>query len=200
VINTRTMSFHDIIAEMNPHANRMSLWFLGWLPDYPYPTDYTYPMLEPGNNATEYGGTYPAANGFNISYLASLGETAQSRAAQNISDWINATLSETDINVVVDLSRKAQREAMLNLTIYVPAQQQYSFFVYRTWIQGIPLESNPMLGGTDILYNLLAKSGTIQGAVATSGSAGPGALGGFGITPLIATLGLLAVRRRDEEP
>ena len=200
VINTRTMSFHDIIAEMNPHANRMSLWYLGWLPDYPYPTDYTYPMLEPGNNATEYGGTYPAANGFNISYLAALGETAQSRAAQNISDWINATLSETDINVVVDLSRKAQREAMLNLTIYVPAQQQYSFFVYRTWIQGIPLESNPMLGGTDILYNLLAKSGTIQGAVATSSSAGPGALGGFGITPLIAPLGLLAVRRRDEEP
>src|SRR5206468_3440239 len=133
VINTRTMSFHDIIAEMNPHANRMSLWFLGWLPDYPYPTDYTYPMLEPGNNATEYGGTYPAANGLNISYRA-------------------------------------------------------------------PLESNPMLGGTDILYNLLAKSGTIQGAVATSSSAGPGALGGFGITPLIATLGLLAVRRRDEEP
>src|SRR6266480_1522480 len=193
-------SFNGIIAEMNPHANRMSLWYLGWLPDYPYPTDYTYPMLEPGNNATEYGGTYPAANGFNISYIASLGETAQSRAAQNISDWINATLSETDINVVVDLSRKAQREAMLNLTIYVPAQQQYSFFVYRTWIQGIPLESNPMLGGTDILYNLLAKSGTIQGAVATSGSAGPGTQGGFGITPLIATLGLLAVRRRDEEP
>src|SRR5947208_4999732 len=153
----------------------MPLSYLGWLPDYPYPTDYTYPVLEPGNNATEYGGPYPAANGFNISYLASLGETAQSRTAQNISDWINATLSETDINVVVDLSRKAQREAMLNLTIYVPAQQQYSFFVYRTWIQGIPLESNPMLGGTDIIYKHTAKSGTIQGAVATSRSDGPGA-------------------------
>src|SRR5213078_817180 len=111
------------------------------------PTDYTYPMLEPGNNATEYGGTYPAANGFNISYLASLGETAQSRTAQNISDWINATLSETDINDVVDLSRKAQREAMLNLTIYVPAQQQYSFFVYRTWTKATPPESTRCSGG-----------------------------------------------------
>src|SRR5438445_2483588 len=141
VVDTRTMSFHDIIAETNPHANHMSLWYLGWLPDYPYPTDYTYPMLEPGNAQNEYGGTYPAANGFNISYLASKGESAQARAAQNISDWINASLSETNINVVVDLSRKAQREAMLNLTIYVPAQQQYTFFAYRTWIQGIPLRA-----------------------------------------------------------
>src|SRR5207247_9775378 len=106
----------------------------------------------------------------------------------------------TASNVLEDRYRKAQLETMLNLTIYLQAHQQYSFFVYRTWIQGIPHESNPMLGGTDILYNLLAKSGTIQGAVATSSSAGPGALGGFGITPLIAPLGLLAVRRRDEEP
>ncbi|TMA03878.1 MAG: hypothetical protein E6J94_10305, partial [Methanobacteriota archaeon] len=176
VINTLTMSFHDIIAESSPHTNRMALWYLGWLPDYPYPTDYTYPMLEPANAAGP-GGTYPTGNGFNISYLRSKGQTAQADAAQNISDWINASLTETDINLVVDLSRRAQREAMLNLTIYVPAQQQYSFFVYRTWIQGIPLEGNPMLGGTDILYNLLTKSGTIQGAVATSSSPGPGTVG-----------------------
>jgi ABC-type transport system substrate-binding protein len=198
VINTRTMSFHDIIAAMNPHANPMSLWYLGWLPDYPYPTDYTYPMLEPGNAATEYGGTYPAANGFNISYLAAKGEAAQARAAQNISDWINASLTETDINRVVDLSRKAQREAMLNLTIYVPAQQQYSFFVYRTWIQGIPLESNPMLGGTDILYNLLAKSGTIQGA-ATSTAGPPIGMSGFEMLPLLAPLSLVGPRKKSED-
>src|SRR5437870_12565195 len=155
-------------------------------------------MLEPENPHNEYCGTYPAANGFNISYLASKGETVQARAAQNISDWINATLSETDINVVVDLSRKAQREAMLNLTIYVPAQQQYSFFVYRTWIQGIPLESNPMLGGTDILYNLLAKSGTIQGAVASP--AGSDVVGGLGSPLPLAALSILTSRRRSDEP
>ncbi len=198
VVDTRTMSFHDIIAEMNPHANHMSLWFLGWLPDYPYPTDYTYPMLEPGNALNEYGGTYPAANGFNISYLASKGQTAQARAAQNISDWINASLSETNINVVVDLSRKAQREAMLNLTIYVPASQQYTFFAYRTWIQGIPLESNPLLGGTEILYNLLSKSGTIGGASASS--AGPDVVGVLGSPLPLAALSLLASRRRSDEP
>src|SRR5438046_7775295 len=139
-------------------------------------------------------------NGFYIGCLRSKRQSAHADAVQNLSDWIEAGLTETDINIVVDLSRRAQREAMLNLTIYVPAQQQYSFFVYRTWIQGIPLEGNPMLGGTDILYNLLTKSGTIQGAVATSSSPGPGTVGGFGITPLIAPLGLLAVRRRDEEP
>ena len=197
VINTLTMSFHDIIAESSPHTNRMALWYLGWLPDYPYPTDYTYPMLEPANAAGP-GGTYPTGNGFNISYLRSKGQTAQADAAQNISDWINASLTETDINLVVDLSRRAQREAMLNLTIYVPAQQQYSFFVYRTWIQGIPLEGNPMLGGTDILYNLLTKSGTIQGAVATSSSPGPGTVGGLGAPSFLVPLSLLVFRRKPE--
>src|SRR5256885_13053040 len=162
------------------------------------PTDYTYPMLEPGNAQNEYGGTYPAANGFNISYLASKGESAQARAAQNISDWINASLSETNINVVVDLSRKAQREAMLNLTIYVPAQQQYTFFAYRTWIQGIPLESNPMLGGTDILYNLLSKSGTIGGASASP--AGSDVVGVLGSPLPLAALSILTSRRRSDEP
>ncbi len=199
VIDVRTMSFADIIAEMNPHGNHMSLWYLGWLPDYPYPTDYTYPMLEPGNAASEYGGTYPAANGFNISYLASVGEAVQSRAAQNISDWINASLSETDVNQVVRLSRMAQREAMLNLTIYVPSQQQYTFFVYRTWIQGIDLEKNPMLGGTDLLYNLLSKTGTVGGSSASEGPPGRGALGAFGVPgPLAASVILGSDRRRTE--
>jgi len=154
-------------------------------------------MLEPANAAGP-GGTYPTGNGFNISYLRSKGQTAQADAAQNISDWINASLTETDINLVVDLSRRAQREAMLNLTIYVPAQQQYSFFVYRTWIQGIPLEGNPMLGGTDILYNLLTKSGTIQGAVATSSSPGPGTVGGLGAPSFLVPLSLLVFRRKPE--
>jgi hypothetical protein len=87
---------------------------------------------------------------------------------------------------------------MLNLTIYVPAQQQYSFFVYRTWIQGIPLESNPMLGGTDILYNLLAKSGTIQGA-ATSTAGPPIGMSGFEMLPLLAPLSLVGPRKKSED-
>ncbi len=179
LIDTRTMSFHDIIAETVPHSNHLALWYLGWLPDYPYPTDYTYPMLEPGNAQSEYGGTYPASNGFNISYLRAKGELAQAASAQKISDWINATLSETDVNKVVQLSRQAQREAMLNLTIYVPAQQQYSFYVFRRWIQGMELETSVMLGGSDLFYNLLSKASSVSGASASGGlgGLGPGAFG-----------------------
>lgn len=180
VIDTRTMSFHDIIAETIPHSNHLALWYLGWLPDYPYPTDYTYPMLEPGNAQSEYGGTYPASNGFNISYLRAKGQLAQAASAQKISDWINATLNETDINKVVQLSRQAQREAMLNLTIYVPAQQQYSYYVFRRWIQGMELETSVMLGGTDLFYNFLSKASSVSGASASGGAGGLGP-GAFGI-------------------
>lgn len=170
VIDVKEMSFTDVIKASKPHLNPMAVYFLGWLPDYPYPTDYTYPMLEPGNAASPYGGTYPGANGFNISYLAKQGETAQAATAQKISDWINATLSgpsSTDVNQVVDLSRKAQRE-FSNLTLYVWAQQQFAYFSYRTWITGIDLEKNPMLGGFDLLYNLLGKKG---GSSASPGTA-----------------------------
>ena len=170
-IDVREISFADIIANMNPHGNPMAIFFLGWLPDYPYPTDYTYPMLQPGNALSEYGGVYPAANGFNISYLAARGEPAQAAAAQRISDWINTSLTSTDLNQVIDLSRKAQRE-FANLTLYVNAFQQFAYATYRTWISGIELEANPMLGGTDLLYNLLSKQGSSSQAPPSPGLVG----------------------------
>jgi peptide/nickel transport system substrate-binding protein len=197
VIDTRQRSFHDIIAETVPHSNHLALWYLGWLPDYPYPTDYTYPMLEPGNAQSEYGGTYPASNGFNISYLQSKGELVQARAAQNISDWINATLTETDLNRVIQLSRMAQREAMLNLTIYVPAQQQYSFYVSRRWIQGMESETSVMQGGSDLFYNVLSKTSSV-GTSSASGGLGSQGLDAFGIS--VSFIGALLLGTRSYGP
>ena len=86
----------------------------------------------------------------------------------------------------------------MNLTIYVPAQQQYTFFVYRTWIQGIKLEGNPMLGGTDILYNLLSKSGGASAAPPLTRSAGLDAVGGFGVPLPVIALAVLAVGGRKD--
>jgi len=180
----KPISFAEQIMDSVPHQNPMGIYFLGWLADYPFPTDYTYPMEMPADSPvdspTPNGGTYPNANGYNIQYLAAdPNGTNQVADSRNIRNWINDTLNppnSTNLAVVVDDSQKAQR-AFANLWYYVPAFQQFTFFTFRTWITGMDLELNPTLGGADLLYNLLTKPSTttVSGA-SLDGSAGMSSL------------------------
>ena len=57
-------AFATTIGYMVPGQNPMPIYFIGWVPDYPYPSDYVNAMcLE--------NGTYPAANGWNYTNLVS---------------------------------------------------------------------------------------------------------------------------------
>lgn len=174
-ISVVPVSFHDEIGYSIPWNNPMAVYYLGWLPDYPFPTDYTLPMLYPstgpiGAIAGANGGTYPNANNFNIPYLAAdANGTNQVANATLIRAWIDDSIgpNATNLNQVIIDSQKAQMMAQ-NMTLYVPTQQQYAYFVYRTWIGGMQLESNPTLGGADLLYNLLTKQTTSTAQVTTS--------------------------------
>src|SRR5205807_7407081 len=178
------ITFEEMITDSVPHLNPMGIYFLGWLADYPFPTDYTLPMLLPADSAVNStkpdGGTYPNANGYNIQYLAAdANGTNQVTDSTNIRNWILDSISApnaTDVNAVVSDSRKAQ-EAFAALWYYVPAFQQFTFFTFRTWITGMDLELNPTLGGADLLYNLLTKPSTttVSGA-SLDGSAGMSSL------------------------
>jgi len=169
----KPISFEEMIVNSVPHQNPMGIYFLGWLADYPFPTDYTLPMLLPAdspvNSTTPDGGTYPNANGYNIRYLAAdPNGTNQVAGSRNIRNWILDSISApnaTNVNQVVIDSQQAQ-QAFANLWYYVPAFQQYTFFTFRTWITGMDKELNPTLGGTDLLYNLITKPSTTT----TSGS------------------------------
>lgn len=172
----KPISFEEMITDSVPHNNPMGIYFLGWLADYPFPTDYTLPMLLPAdspvNSATPNGGTYPNANGYNIQYLAANPNGSnQVAASRNIRNWILDSISApnaTNVNAVVSDSQQAQR-AFANLWYYVPAFQQYTFFSFRTWISGMDKELNPTLGGVDILYNLLTKPSTTSVSAAVDG-------------------------------
>jgi peptide/nickel transport system substrate-binding protein len=162
----KPISFAEEISNSVPHANPMGIYLLGWLPDYPFPTDYTLPMELPADSpvasATPNGGTYPNANGFNIQYLAAdKNGTNQVANATKVRNWIVDSISTnaTDVNQVVIDSQLAQMAAA-NLTLYVPTYQQFTFFTYRTWITGMETELNPTLGGTDLLYNFITKPST----------------------------------------
>ena len=179
----KPISFEEMITDSVPHNNPMGIYFLGWLADYPFPTDYTLPMLLPAdspvNSATPNGGTYPNANGYNIQYLAANPNGSnQVAASTNIRNWILDSISPpnaTNVNAVVTDSQQAQR-AFANLWYYVPAFQQYTFFSFRTWISGMDKELNPTLGGVDLLYNLLTKPSTTSvSATAVEGPSMPSA-------------------------
>jgi len=172
----KPISFEEMITDSVPHLNPMGIYFLGWLADYPFPTDYTLPMLLPADSAVNStkpdGGTYPNANGYNIQYLAAdANGTNQVADSTNIRNWILDSITKpnaTDVNAVVSDSRKAQ-EAFAALWYYVPAFQQYTFFTFRTWITGMDLQLNPTLGGVDILYDLLTKPSTTSVSAAADG-------------------------------
>ena len=173
----KPISFEEMIENSVPHQNPMGIYFLGWLADYPFPTDYTLPMLYPADSPVTSpspdGGTYPNANGYNIQYLAAdPNGTDQVATSRQIRAWIDDSLvkNATNLPAVVSDSQKAQ-EAFARLWLWVPAYQQYTFFTFRTWITGMDKELNPVLGGTDLLYNLLTKPSSTSVSAASVGTA-----------------------------
>ncbi len=207
-VTVKPISFEEQIEDSVPGSNPMALYLLGWLPDYPYPTDYTVPMAEPGTALSPYGGTYPAANYFNISYFAGNSNgldtpngfsfkqsSNMSRMLSNILDSINST----DINTVIRDSDQAQLEAA-NLTWAVPAYQQNPIYVYRTWLSGMDLEQSVMYnGGTTLLYQWLNKPTSLTAASVSSSSGYALPLLSLAFATPLATVALVGVGAWPEQ-
>src|SRR3989442_11525028 len=65
VMSPAFLDFDTIIGLSVPGANPMPNYYLGWIADYPYPSDYTDAMYLQG-------GTYPGPNGWDQTYLNTL--------------------------------------------------------------------------------------------------------------------------------
>lgn len=199
IINVVPVPFATIIGNSVAWQDPMSIYMLGWLPDYPFPTDYTLPMLLPSTTGAPFtpgsanGGTYPDANNLNIPYFAS--------DANGTNQVANLTIMYNAINdsVGVDANNQAAiiRDSQIanwmsaNLTIYIPMFQQKAAVIHQVWLSGVPLEANPVLGGTDLLYNLLSKgSGT---SAATVSSVMPSAIGSLSFLGSVTAAPLVLV-------
>jgi hypothetical protein len=147
----------------------------GWAPDYPFPTDYTIPMLLPGlTYDTPYGGYYTATNGVNIEYFANdLNGTNQVSNLTKMYDWIVDSIgaNATNVDQIIRDSQEANRMGA-NMTLYVPEFQLYNFVTYRTWINGMEKETNPLLGGQWLYFNYLSKTTTTSSSLVQGLAAG----------------------------
>jgi len=143
------LPFSTIIGLEVPGQNPMPIYYLGWIADYPYPSDFVNAMYEQG-------GTYPAPDGWSVQYLQSLGHTNQAQMYQELNTLIQEADTTTNSTLAAMYYKQAEQIA-IDLYMYVYAQQPNAFWVVKPYITGyhgqISYEENPMIGGAgDSLY------------------------------------------------
>ena len=143
------MPFSQIISYQVPGANPLPIYYLGWIADYPYPSDFVNAMyLE--------NGTYPAPDGWYVSYLKQLGYTQEAKMYQQLNQLILEADSTTNSTLAQQLYANVTNLA-LQLYMYVYTVQPNAFWVIKPYMHGydnnILYEENPMIGGSgDSLY------------------------------------------------
>jgi peptide/nickel transport system substrate-binding protein len=137
--------FATQIAEQVPGQNPMPLYYLGWIADYPYPSDFVNAMYMQG-------GTYPSAMGFTTDYLnVTCGYPSEAAQYLELNKLIQEADTATNATNAAQLYKQAEQIA-INLYMYVYAQQPSGFWRVKPYItayNGMQSESNPMIGGAE---------------------------------------------------
>ena len=134
--------FATQIAEQVPGQNPMPLYYLGWIADYPYPSDFINAMyLE--------GGTYPSASAFTTDYLNATGYQSEATQYQELNTLIQEANAATNPTTAAQLYKQAEQSA-INLYMYVYTVQPNSFWIVKPYMagyHGIQSQENSEIGG-----------------------------------------------------
>ncbi len=152
--------FSTIIGDQVPGSDPMPVFFLGWIADYPYPSDYTDAMLQ-------VGGTYPGPNGWDPTYLAGLAAshsgsgsaglyTTQASDYANLSDLITAADTATSPTQAAQLYAQAE-QVSISLYMYTYTYQANGFWIVKPYIHPYQnnwgFQENPTIGaGADSCF------------------------------------------------
>jgi len=144
-------NFNTQIGEEIPGGNPMPIYYLGWIADYPYPSDFVNAMYQQG-------GTYPIAMGWDTNWLNQTGYSNESAQFQQMNQNLIAADTSSNATAQAQLYQQTEQEA-INLYMYVYINQPNAFWVVKPYMHaynsngGVTYEQNPMLGGaTDSLY------------------------------------------------
>ena len=141
-----TIIFGYQLANQNP----MPIYYMGWAPDYPFPSDYI------GGNYWE-NGYESLSNGYNPQVLTAAGQVNQSNVDALMNQYV--TDAENTGNITLALKYFDQAEVLgVNLTFYVYTEQVNEFWYYSPMLHGVQYEQNPMYAGSgDSIYMYLSK-------------------------------------------
>ncbi len=156
VMSPAYVAFDTIIGLSVPGANPMPLYFLGWIADYPYPSDYTDAMYLQG-------GTYPAPNGWDQTFLNGLAAAhpaqaslynQQAMAFSNLTTQITA--ADTATSGAAQLYATSEQTAV-KLYMYVYTEQANGFWIVKSYMKPYNndwgFQENPTIGaGADSTF------------------------------------------------
>ena len=137
-----------IIADQVPGGNPLPVYFLGWIADYPYPSDFV-------NAFYLQSSIYPSAMGFSSTGLKAAGYSAEAAQYQQLCTVIQQANAATNPTTAAQLYKQSEQDA-INLYMFVYTQQANSFWIVKPYItsyNGISSQENPMIGGAaDSIY------------------------------------------------
>jgi ABC-type oligopeptide transport system substrate-binding subunit len=148
--NALYLEFTQILGFISPNQDPMPIYYMGWAPDYPFPSDYVVSMYQEI-------GFYGYGNGWNPQLLAAVGQTNQSNEDALLNQYIAD--AENTGNVTLALQYYDQTEVLgVNLTFYTYAYQTNMFWMYSSALHGILYDENPIYGGGGMsIYIYLSK-------------------------------------------
>jgi ABC-type transport system substrate-binding protein len=136
-------NFNTQVAEEVPGGNPMPVYNLGWIADYPYPSDFVNAMYEQG-------GTYPIGTGWDANWLNATGDTNDSINYAQLNNLLVQADAATNATQAAQLYQQEEQIA-INLYMYVYTTQPNSFWVVKPYMTGfngqISYEQNPQIGG-----------------------------------------------------
>ena len=148
--------FPNIIANKIEGQNPMPIYYLGWSPDYPYPTDYLGPLGTPDNTS------HLAADSMTPYYFSMMGHPNQSREFKSMISEYNNGSNAANTTVALQWFQK-ENEQLVNLTFYVYLFQSHDFYVTSPHVNGnyiIRYQENVMTAAAMIVYNLMSYNST----------------------------------------
>jgi len=155
--------FSQMLGYLAPNADPMPVWFNGWYPDYPDPSDYFSGMYAPG-------GFFSGGDNLMVSNFASLAPSTASDVVHvngstytqaKVYSWMigNITLASTSVDPAVRQSAAEITEKLaIAMGLYVYTGQVHVTWSFRSWLKGYGMQENPMSGGVgDLLFFWLTK-------------------------------------------
>jgi peptide/nickel transport system substrate-binding protein len=145
VLNPVYVPLSTMLAYAIAGQNPMPIWFLGWLADYPYPSDFVDPFYKQG-------GIFAAANGWTTEYFNSIGRAGQAAMFAQMNSLIEVADSTTNATLAAQ-DYKAAEQIAINLYMNVYTFVPNSFWVVKPYMNGyqgdISYQQNPIWGGAN---------------------------------------------------
>jgi ABC-type transport system substrate-binding protein len=143
--------FSEMIGYTAANANPMPIYDLGWGTSIPDPINMIPPMYVAG-------GFYPAGDGIaSVGAIQAMGHPHQAQNFSMIANLSNEAMVNSNVTQR-SLEYQQANQIGINLTLYLYTYIPSGMWIYRSWLNGVQFEENPVVGGeVDTLFCYLSK-------------------------------------------